>query len=58
MAELDNRQSKEKDPAKVIEIRKERAKLGGKLGCHKANKIANVFKSACLFRWAFYFNIY
>lgn len=28
MAELDNRQSKEKDPAKVIEIRKERAKLG------------------------------
>lgn len=28
MAELDNRQNKETDPAKIIEIRKERAKLG------------------------------
>jgi hypothetical protein len=28
MAELDSRQAAEKDPAKVIEIRKERAKLG------------------------------
>lgn len=28
MEELDTRQSKEKDPAKIIEIRKERAKLG------------------------------